>query len=93
MLFSAFACFLGVTALGQQWIAAAYGIEGDILAEVSRYLVYLFPTILLRTLFHYFAGLLTQNDQTCLVSVCAFVGGVSRLSLQVIEKLGLPTLR
>jgi len=74
VLFSGFACFLGVTALGRQWIAAAYGIEGDILAEVSRYLVYLFPTILLRTLFHYFAGLLTQNNQTRWVSVCAFVG-------------------
>ncbi|MCF7980907.1 MAG: hypothetical protein K9K86_02910 [Pseudomonadales bacterium] len=74
LLFSAFACFLGTTALGRQWVSTVYGIEGAVLTEVSRYLSYLFPTILLRTQFHFFAGLLTQNDQTRWVSVCAFLG-------------------
>lgn len=74
LLFSAIACLLGVTDWGNRLVAIAYGIEADILNEVVRYLAWLFPTILFRTLFHYFAGILTQNDKTRLVSLSTFVG-------------------
>ena len=74
LLFSGFALFLGGTALGRSWITAVYQVEGELLDDISLYLLCLFPTILLRSCFHYFAGLLTQNDRTRWVSASAFIG-------------------
>lgn len=74
LLFSAPAYLLGGTDFGQRWISSIYSIDGDTLRDVASYLVYLFPTIFLRVMFHYFGGLLTQNGRTKWVSVAAFVG-------------------
>ena len=74
LLFSLPACLLGLTTPGNRLVALAYGLDAELLADVTRYLSWLFPAILLRALFHYFAGLLTQNDKTRLVSICAFLG-------------------
>lgn len=74
LLFSTLACILGTTETGRSWVGAVYGIEGELLQDVCRYLSLLFPSILLRTTFHYFGGLLTQNDKTRLVSASAFLG-------------------
>ncbi len=73
-LFSSFALFLGGTDVGRSWIILVYPVEGALLDDMTLYLLYLFPTVLLRSGFHYFAGLLTQNDRTRWVSVSAFAG-------------------
>lgn len=60
---------LAFTAPGAEILSAAYGIRGETLADVVRYLRYLAPLVVVNALRQYFTGLLVQGRHTGLATV------------------------
>lgn len=75
VLFSLPILLLAVTSGGHRFLSVAFQIEGDMLAYVASYLLWLTPLIIIRTFYQFCVGLLTQVNRTKWVSASAF-GGV-----------------
>ena len=65
--------FLSISSTGKSLLSILFNINNKILDDVTQYLFYLSPSILLRSLFCYFSGLLIQNNLPKIVSLSAFL--------------------
>lgn len=74
VLFSIPVLLLAVTSGGQRFLSAVFQIKGDMLSYVASYLLYLTPLIVVRSVYQFCVGLLTQINRTKWVSVSAFFG-------------------
>ena len=76
VLFSIPILLVATTSGGHQLLSGVFQIEGEMLTYVASYLLYLTPLIIIRSVYQFCVGLLTQIQRTKWVSVSAFVGVV-----------------